>query len=183
MKTPVTIVTGVFLFLQIMQQNENPFSESMQSKSNQQLSQIVGSKRMEYEPLAILAAEQELARRNFDPGFLLEQKDLSGQEHVQAKSEQVFEWYHKAGMLLLPFFIGFLFHFLTSLTGSSKALQSLGFPFMFLCYYLLYRQLKTNGYEQMSTQFKHWASYTLYIYIGILLLGGLILLIAMWLWR
>lgn len=165
-----------------MQQNENPFSESMQNKSDQHLSQIVGSKREEYQPLAILAAQHELARRNVDPD-LLEQKDLSGQEQVPTKSTQGFEWYHKAGMLLLPFLIGFLFHGLKSLPGSPKALQFLGFPFMFLCYYLLYRQLKTNGYEQMSIEFKHWASYTLYIYIGILLLGGLILLIAMWLWR
>jgi amino acid permease len=97
------------------------------------------------------------------------------------KNTQGFKWFHKAGMLLLPFFIGFLFHGLTSLASSSASLQFLGFPFLFLCYYLLHHQLKTNGYDQMAIDFKSWTSYTLYIYIGLLLLGALVLLIAMWL--
>ena len=161
-----------------MQQDENPFTGSMQSKSDQQLLQVVGSKRGEYQHLAILAAQHELVQRNVDPD-LLEQNDLSGQEQVPARTTQGFEWYHKVGMLLLPFFIGIVFHWLTSLAGSGASLQFLGFPFLFLCYYMLHHQLKINGYKQMAGDFKDWTSYTLYIYIGILVLGALLLLIAM----
>lgn len=161
-----------------MQQVENPFSESMHGKSNQQLLQIVGSKRQEYQTFAIIAAEEELKKRHIDP-HVIQPEDLSDAEELMVKRTLAFKWYHKAGMLALPFFIGVLFHWLTSLAGSPASLQFFGFPFLFLCYYMLHYQLKKNGYEQMATDFKHWTNYTLYIYIGILVLGALLLLIAM----
>jgi len=179
MKAPVaTYRNGSFLFLGIMQQSNNSFSEFMQSRSDQQLLEILGIKRAEYQPLALLAAEEELKRRNIEPD-LIQQESRAEPTDLFGRSRQSFEWYHKAGMLLLPFFIGTLFHWLTSLAGSGTSLQFLGFPFLFLCYYLLHQQLKKNGYDQMATDFKHWTSYTLYIYIGLLILGGLLLLIAM----
>lgn len=171
-------MTGVFYFQKSMQQTENPFSESMQHKSDEQLLKIVGTGRWEYEALALEAAKLELRRRNIDPE-LIQQEDLPGQENSQAKSMQGFEWYHKAGMLLLPVFIGTLFHWLTSIARSGASLQFLGFPFLLLCYYWLHQQLKTNGYDRMARDFKSWTNYTLYIYIGVLLLGALVLLVAM----
>lgn len=161
-----------------MQQTEDPFSESMQSKSDEQLLQIVGPKRWDYEPIAIEAARQELMRRNIDPE-LIQQDTFSGDENPAHKNMKGFEWYHKAGMLLLPVFIGTLFHWLTSVARSGNSLQFLGFPFLLLCYYWLHHQLKTNGYDRMARDFKSWTNYTLYIYIGILLLGALVLLVAM----
>lgn len=178
MELPSYEYDGSFLFLQMIQQTENPFPESMQTKSNQQLLQIVGNKRGEYQPLAIQAAEQELERRNVD-STLFQQESRDEPADLFGRSRQSFEWYHKAGMLLLPFFIGTLFYWLTSLAGSPASLEFLGFPFLVFCYYLLHHQLKTKGYEQMATDFKHWTSYTLYIYIGLLLLGALVLLVAM----
>ncbi len=161
-----------------MQPLNNPFSESMQGKSNQQLLQVIGSKHEEYQSLAIVAAEEELKKRHIDP-HAIQPQDLSDTQELMVKRTLAFKWYHKAGMLVLPFFIGVLFHWLTSLADSPASLQFLGFPFLFLCYYLLHHQLKTNGYEQMSTDFKHWTNYTLYIYIGVLVLAALLLLIAM----
>ncbi len=161
-----------------MEQTENPFSGAMQHKSDEQLLQIVGDKREDYQPLAIVAAVQELEKRNVR-WEAIQQAAPPEPDTALANSKRSFEWYHKAGMLLLPFFIGFLFRVLTSLVNSSASLQFLGFPFLFLCYYLLYHQLKKSGYAQMATDFKHWTSYTLYIYIGILALGAVSLLIAM----
>lgn len=172
-------MTGVFHLLQsIMQQTENPFSESMQNKSDAQLLQLIGSQRQEYQAMAILAAEEELKKRDIDPDAI-QPEDLLDKEELMRKRTFAFKWYHKAGMFVLPFFIGVLFHWLTSLAGSPASWQFLGFPFLFLCYYMLYHQLKAKGYGQMATDFKHWTSYTLYSYIGILVLGALILLVAM----
>lgn len=142
--------------------------------SDQQLLEIVESRREEYPPLALLAVEEEWKRRHSEPGLIQQV-----QEDFPEKRRQPFVWYHKVGMLLLPFFIGAMFYWLTSFAGSGTKLQFLGFPFLFLCYYLLHQQLKKNGYDQMATDFKHWTSYTLYIYIGLLILAGLALLVVM----
>lgn len=150
----------------------------MQSKSDEQLLRVVGTQRWEYEPIAIEAALLELKRRDIDPE-LIQQDASSANESPSHKSMKAFEWYHKIGMLLLPVFIGTLFHWLTSIARSGASIQFLGLPFLVLCYYWLHHQLKTNGYERMATDFKSWTNYTLYIYIGILLLGALALLIAM----
>lgn len=155
-----------------MSESVNPFSGQMKQKSDEQLLKIFKASH-EYQAQAIEAAGQELRLRGIDPILIV--PDPGEEIHLE-KSRLEFQWYHKAGMLLLPIFIGVLFNGFASLV---RSLQFLGFPFLVLCYYLLYRYLKTNGYDRMATDFKSWTSYTLYIYIGLLLSGTLVLLIAL----
>lgn len=151
------------------------FSQVMSERTDKQLIDIVTIKRDEYQIEAISAAEKEIERRHLsvDNFYTVDQIDAIKNSPETNKADLEFEWYHKVITILLPVFIiicvTYVFHFL----GLKPILKALGFPIMVLIHYAIHRRLKDTGYTKMAKEFLKWVTYTLYIYIGLLLIGGL----------
>lgn len=156
------------------------FSEAMAGRTNKQLADIVTIKRTEYEPEALKAAEEEIARRKIDISAFYTEEQIAEAQFAAAEDNAslAFRWQHKAGTVLLPLVIGVLFGALSSFLGHPKVMQYLGFPVMVLVHYLIYKRLKDTGHTQMARDFSAWIAYTLFIYIGLLLALGLGVYIA-----
>lgn len=151
------------------------YTQVMFERSDKQLVDIVTLKRDEYQPEAVMAAEKEIERRqiNIDVFNSALQNDSLPASTEPDKSTIIFEWYHKGLTVLLPAaiitFVTMFFNFL----GSQPILRVLGLPAIILIHYAIHHRLRGLGYTRMAKDFLIWITYTLYIYIGLIILFGL----------
>jgi hypothetical protein len=153
----------------------NDFSQVMSERTDKQLVDIVTLKREEYQPEAIIAAEKEIERRQINTSeFYTEEQIHETQNSSQIdKSDVGFEWYHKLLTVLLPAAIIAAVTIVVNILGQTPILRVLGFPTIILIHYAIHRRFKDNGYTKMAKDFLKWVTYTLYIYIGLILILGL----------
>lgn len=152
------------------------FSQAMAERSGRQLADIVTFHRDDYEPEALRAAEQEIVRRQIDINdFYTEEQVVEARFAAgEDKANLAFRWQHKAGTVLLPCIVIVLVTALFKAIGQAPFIKVLGFPVIVLVHYLIYRRLRDTGYTRMAKDFAGWIAYTLFIYIGLLLLLGLV---------
>ena len=157
------------------------FTEVMSERSDKELIDILTINRSQYQHEAILAAEKEVERRKIDPELLAESIEQLPQEEQNQieKAHQRFQIYHIVVTFFLPFIIIAILSWLFDALKLSSIKQYLGFPVLFLVYYLIHRGYKNNGYLKMAADFFKWTIYSLYIYIGLLILIGLIVFAMM----
>lgn len=151
------------------------FTQVMSERTDKQLVDIVTLKRDEYQPEAVLAAEREIELRKinidtfYSPEQILENK-IKSQVN---KSDIEFQWHHKLFTFLLPLISVVIVNFVFNLGSQASFIKALGFPIIFMIHYGIYRMLKDQGYTKMAKHFIQWVTYTLFIYIGLLLVVGL----------
>lgn len=147
----------------------------MSERTDRQLVEIVTIKRSEYQPEAILAAEKEIENRqiNLDAFTATEKVNFSESTVPPDKMEKGFEWYHKALTVFLPATVIAVVSTIFNHFGATPILRVIGFPTIVLIHYAIHRRLKDLGYTKMAGDFMHWVTYSLYIYIGLLLILGL----------
>ncbi len=154
----------------------NDFSQVMAERTDKQLVDIVTIKQNEYTPEAIIAAKKELENRqiNADTFYSDEEKKAAYNAIYVPNEELPFETIHIILTFLLPaVFIAF-WSVLLNLFADLSILRMLGFPAIVLVHYLIHDWLKKNRYIKRAKEFLKWISYTLYIYIGLLLVFGLV---------
>ncbi|MBA2612678.1 MAG: hypothetical protein H0U95_11940 [Bacteroidetes bacterium] len=151
------------------------FTQVMSERTDKQLVDILTLKRDEYQPEAIFAAEKEIEHRQINvETFYSEVQIHEIQNSTQIdKADMEFEWYHKILTIFLPATIIAVVTYLFNLLGQGPILKALGFPIMILIHYAIHNRLKDTGYIKMAKDFLKWVNYTLYIYIGLILVAGL----------
>lgn len=151
------------------------FSQVMSERTDKQLIDIVTFKRHEYQPEAIVAAETEIERRkiNSDSFYSPEQIQEIQNPPRPNKSEVQFTWHYKVLTVLLTPAIIAVLTTLTNFFGRELLTRALGFPAIVVIHYAIHSKLKEEGYTLIAKDFLKWVAYSLYIYIGLLLILGL----------
>lgn len=157
------------------------FSQVMAERSDKQLAEIVTIKRDEYQIEAIKAAEKEIETRKIDvfSFYTIDQIEEIKNSAAINKSEMEFRLHHKILTILLPILIIICVSTIFKIIDQSQTLKVLGFPIILLTHYIIHNRLKETGYIKMAKDFLKWIAYTLYIYIGILLIGVLVIFIVL----
>jgi len=151
------------------------FSQIMTERTDKQLVDIVNSKRDEYQPEALIAAEKELANRQIDPTTFYsdEEKAAISQTTTIFKEDIPLEKIQILFTVLLPAIFITAWTLLFQALEDLKFLSRLGFPAIVLVYYLIHKWLKDNGYQKKAKEFMQWTTYTVFIYTGLILIVGL----------
>jgi len=154
------------------------FSQVMSERTDKQLVDIVTFKRNEYQPEALLAAEQELARRQLTADTFYRTEEFEEIEEIKNsdpadKAEMTFDLSHKIGTVVLPSIIITLWTLMTEKLEGFMIFKGLGFSAIVFAHYGIFRWLKNNGYTERAKEFIKWSAYTLYIYIALLVIVGL----------
>lgn len=158
------------------------FTQVMSERTDKQLIEIISIKRDEYQPEALVAAEKEIAKRNLDPEKFNDDERTSvvkETEHI-SKREMQFKWYHKIITFLLAPIIVTASTPIFSLF-KNDLIRALGFPLIVIVHMGIYRFWKDKGYVKMAADFYKWVIYTIYIYIGIGLITGLLFFLYVYL--
>lgn len=156
----------------------NAFDEVMSQRTDRQLAEIIVMKKDQYQPEAYEAAKAEFLKRGLDVNsFFNNDDDLLRENHVDLKDQPLpltkLEWYHKAGIVLLPILIGFVFIKFISFIPGMNVFKGFGFPVVILGQYLLHEEAKKRS-KILAQEVKTWIVYTYFIYTGILLLAALL---------
>jgi len=152
----------------------------MSERTDKQLADIVTTKRNEYQPEAILAAEKEIALRKIDLAkFHSENESADYIPEEMEKEDLPFEWYHKILTVSFPIFIIILFIWVNNILGGYKIGGPLGFAVIIMTHRYIHQRLKENGYLKLAEGFKNWGYYTIWVYLGTLLVFGTALLILL----
>lgn len=151
------------------------FSQVMSERTDKQLVDIVTIKRDEYQPEAIIAAEAELNRRQVSPDTFYTATEIESIKNpiLVDKADMTFDLSHKVMTVLLPAVFITLWTLVVQKLEGFKIFKGLAFPAIILLYYGINKWLQDNGYSTRRKEFLKWSTYTLYIYIGLILVGGL----------
>lgn len=155
---------------------DNAFESVMAERTDKQLAEIIVLKKDQYQPEAYEAARAEFLKRGLDVNSFFNEvsnADKTGELHAEDSSLIQLEWYHKAGIVLFPVVIGFLFIKFIGLIPGMEVFKGFGFPSVLLGQYLLHDAVKKRN-QKLATEVKTWIIYTYYIYTVILLLVALI---------
>ena len=153
------------------------FTQIMSERTDKQLVEIVTIKRDEYQPDAVIAAEKEIERRQLSPDsfYSIEEIESIKNPIPVDKADMTFDLSHKIYTILLPAAFITLWTFIIQKLEGFMAFKGLALPAIILVYFGINHWLKDNGYTNRSKEFLKWSTYTLYIYIGLILLIGLII--------
>lgn len=142
------------------------FTESMSTRSDKQLVDIVTINKDQYQPEAIIAAEKEIEKR----GISVDAENVTNNKIDFSESTFKLLWYHKTLIVLLPAIITRIFVFIANSNPSLTLIRGLPFFIVLLCQYLIYKYLKNKGNTLIAKEFKNWVIYSYYIYIGLAVL-------------
>jgi len=147
----------------------------MSERTDKQLVDIVTIKRDDYQPEAVIAAEKEIERRRLSPGSFYSVEEIESIKNPGPidKADMTFDLSHKIYTILLPAAFITLWTLIMQKVEGLMVLKGLALPAIILVYYGINRRLKDNGYARRSKEFLKWSAYTLYIYIGLILVVGL----------
>lgn len=155
----------------------NAFEEVMSQRTDRQLAEIIVMKKDQYQPEAYEAAKAEFLKRGLDVNSFFNNDDLLRENQEESKGRSLtltkLEWYHKAGIVLLPIVIGFVFIKFISFIPGMNVFKGFGFPVVILGQYLLHEEAKKRS-KILAQEVKAWIVYTYFIYTGLLLLAALL---------
>ena len=94
--------------------SENPFSEVMKRRTDEDLVDIVTVSRDDYKPEALAAAENEMCQRQLDPAFIQKAHDIALEDRLltQKKETEPLEGIFRWTLFFLPWLassLAFLF--------------------------------------------------------------------------
>lgn len=126
----------------------NQYDDVMTELSNAELLEIVTKLRNEYEPDAILAAENELTRRNLSTDEVRQTESIieDKYEEIVQKANAPLQDHWKVLTLLLPGFINLM----------------------------IARSLKNDGYDRKYQEARRWTLYGCGFYIGLAVVLSLV---------
>jgi hypothetical protein len=149
------------------------FSQVMSERTNKQLVDIVTTKRDEYQPEALIAAEKELSVRQIDPTtFYYDEDKVTEQPTTIYKEDMPLEKIQILFTVLLPAIFISAWTLIFQTLTDFQFLKRLGFPAIVLVYYVIHKWLKDNGYQRKASEFMKWTTYSLFIYIGLIAIVG-----------
>lgn len=151
------------------------FSQVMSERTDKQLVEIVTLKRNEYQPEAVIAAEKELSNRQIDPLNFYTDKEKAAMTKtgVVYKENIPLEKIQIAFTILLPALFITAWALLFKVLSDLAFLSNFGFIAIVVLYYFIHKWLKDNGYERKAKEFMKWTTYTVFIYVGLMLIIGL----------
>jgi len=135
------------------------FSEVMSQRSDSQLAEILTIKRHEYQEDAIRAAQAELEKRNLDVNSFVTVADMKKVESELApvpKGELKFNLLQKILTFMLPGPVTALWGFICNYALEAPILKGLSLPIVIIMQVIIFKQLKTNGYDKLALDFKKW---------------------------
>jgi hypothetical protein len=135
------------------------FSEVMSQRSDKQLAEILTTKRHEYQDDAIKAAQAEFEKRSLDVNSFVTVDDMQKAEEELApipKAELRFNLLHKILTFLLPALVTVLWTIICNSMLETPVLKGVSLPLIIGVQVLIFNQLKTNGYDKLSVDFKLW---------------------------
>jgi hypothetical protein len=135
------------------------FSEVMSQRSDKELAEILTTKRHEYQEDAIKAAQAELEKRNLDVNSFVTVDDMKKIETKLApvpKVEQKFNLLYKILTFMLPGPVTALWGFICNNVLEAPLLKGLSLPIVIIIQVIIFKQLKTNGYDRLALDFKKW---------------------------
>ncbi|MBK8807848.1 MAG: hypothetical protein IPO21_14840 [Bacteroidales bacterium] len=146
--------------------NENKIKEGMTNKTNEALVEIVTKLRNEYQPEAIIAAEEELKTRNIDFSEITLDDHRSSTE--TNFSIDYMEIIIRIFALIFPWIFNAIGRSLLSLFMPQVLTILITFPLTIFLQILIYRKLVKMDYVKKAIIFKTWT----YIgYVGSVILG------------
>ncbi len=135
------------------------FSEVMAQRSDKQLAEILTTKRHEYQEDAINAAQAELEKRNLDVNSFVTVDDMTKVEAELAsipKKDQRLNLLYKILTFMLPGPVTALWGFICNYVLDAPLLKGLSLPIIIVLQVIIFKQLKTNGYDMLAVDFKKW---------------------------
>lgn len=145
----------------------------MSQRTDLQLAEIVTAKREEYEPSAVQAAEEELQARGLSASSVISACSITEAPSVP-REELPLEKQHILLLVLFPLVFMLAWGFVFSQLTAFRILGKLGLPVLIFCYYAARKWLFDHDYLQRAADFRKWSVYTLYTYIVVLLLAGVL---------
>jgi hypothetical protein len=147
------------------------YTKVMSQRTDRQLAEILTSKKNDYQPDAIIAAEQEFQKRNLS---LDNFPAMTSEEIIEPVLEiKSFEWYHKVLTVLMPAIITRACVFIADNVEGLYLFRGLAIVVIIASQYIIYKKLKDNGESSIATEFLKWVTYSYYIYIGLAILIAL----------
>ena len=146
------------------------FSESMSQRSDKQIVDILTTKRSEYQPEAIAAAESEADKRKLNVSdFVL--SNATNTIDLDIKDTKL-EWYYKVSTFIFPALLTRFIVFIVKSNPDLYLLQLLTIPICIVGQVYIFRKLKAEGFVKKSLEFKKWTinSYIFYFALFILLI-------------
>ena len=146
------------------------FSESMSQRSDKQIVDILTTKRSEYQPEAIAAAESEADKRKLNVSdFVL--SNATKTLDLDIKDAKL-EWYYKVSTFIFPALLTRFIVFIVKSNPELYLLQLLTIPICIVGQVYIFRKLKAEGFVKKSLEFKKWTinSYIFYFALFILLI-------------
>lgn len=149
------------------------FSEVMSQRSDKELAEILTIKRHEYQEDAIKAAQAELEKRNLDVNSFVTVDDIKKVEAELAPvpiGEQKFNFSLKFLTFILPGPVTGLWQFICNKVLEEPSLSILGLPIVIVIQVIIFKRLKTNGYDRFALDFKKWTLISYIFFVALLLI-------------